>query len=147
MKLSTLRPIVQSKDLFFPFGGNVFNSLFSDLPEAADENVLAFKPGANILETDKAYEIQLALPVLKKEEVKIDLRENNLTISGERNTKSEETKGTWHYSEIRQGKFSRTFMIPENIVQENIEANFADGMLDIVLPKAEPKQAKAISIK
>jgi hypothetical protein len=39
MKLSTLRPIVQSKDLFFPFGGNVFNSLFSDSPEAADENM------------------------------------------------------------------------------------------------------------
>ena len=38
-------------------------------------------------------------------------------------------------------------MIPENIVQENIEANFADGMLDIILPKAEPKQAKAIAIK
>jgi len=147
MILSTLRPIVQSKDLFFPFGGNVFNSLNSDSPEVKNENVTAFKPGANILETEKAYEIQLALPGLKKEEVKIDLRENHLTISGERNSKNEETKGTWHYSEIRQGKFSRTFMIPENIVQENIEANFFDGMLDIILPKAEPKQAKAISIK
>jgi HSP20 family protein len=84
---------------------------------------------------------------IKKEEVKIDLNDNTLTISGERKSQKEEIKGTWHYTEIRQGKFSRSFIIPENIMQENIEANFADGMLEIVLPKAEHKQAKAITIK
>ena len=147
MKLSTLKPITASKDLFFPFAGSMFNSLFNESADLAAETVPTFKPGANILETDKAFEIQLALPGLKKEEVKIDLRENHLTISGERNSKKEENKGTWHYTEIHHGKFSRTFVIPESIVQENIEANFTDGMLDIVLPKAEPKQAKAITIK
>jgi len=147
MKFSTLRPIIQSKDLFNPLATNLFNSLFNDSAEPTTDNLPSFKPGANILETDKAFEIQLALPGLKKEDVKIDLRENSLTIAGERSNKSEETKGTWHYSEIRQGKFSRTFIIPENIQQDSIEANFSDGMLDIILPKAEPKQAKAIEIK
>jgi HSP20 family protein len=84
---------------------------------------------------------------MKKEEVKIDLNENTLTISGERNFQKEETKGTWHYNEIRQGKFSRSFVLPEGILHDAIEANFTDGILEIKLPKAEPKQAKTIEIK
>ena len=144
MKLATLKPVVPSKDLFF---GNVFDSFFNDTALQSNGQESMFKPGANILETDKAYEIQMALPGLKKEYVKIDLHENTLTISGERNFKKEETKGTWHYNEIRQGKFTRSFIVPENIVSESIEANFADGMLEITLPKAEPKQAKTITIK
>ena len=147
MKLSTLNPIVPAKDFFFPFSGSRFNSFLNDTVLPSVENSFDFKPGANILETEKAFEISLALPGIKKEEVKIDLNDNTLTISGERKSQKEETKGTWHYTEIRQGKFSRSFIIPENIMQENIEANFADGMLEIVLPKAEPKQAKAIAIK
>ena len=147
MKLSTLNPLLSNRDSFFPFRANVFDSFLNDNTAAQNSMDSMFKPGANILETDKAFEIQLALPGMKKEDVKIDLRENTLTISGERTLKSEETKGTWHFSEIRQGKFSRSFIVPESIVQENIEANFADGILEIVLPKAEPKQAKAITIK
>jgi len=147
MKLSTLNQILPTKDSFFPFRTNVFDSFLNDNVQAQNGIDSMFKPGANILETDKAFEIQLALPGMKKEDVKIDLRENTLSISGERTLKSEETKGTWHFSEIREGKFSRSFIIPENIVQESIEANFADGILEVTLPKAEPKQAKAITIK
>lgn len=147
MKLSALNPIVSNKDLFFPFSNNRFNSLFNDTVLPSVELNFDFKPGANILETDKAFEITLALPGIKKEEVKIDLTESTLTISGERNIKKEDSNGNWHYSEIRQGKFCRSFLVPENILNEGIEANFTDGMLEITLPKAEPKQAKAITIK
>lgn len=147
MKLSTLNPLINKRDVFFPFASNVFESFLSDNPQAQNGLESVFKPGANILETDKSFEIHLALPGMKKEDVKIDLRENTLTISGERTLKNEETKGTWHFSEIREGKFSRSFIIPEGIIQENIEANFSDGILEIVLPKAEPKQAKTITIK
>jgi len=147
MKFTTLKPISNSKDLFFPFAGNMFDSLFNETAAQINGSESAFKPGANILETEKAFEIQLALPGMKKEDVKIDLHENNLTVSGERIFQTEETKGTLHYNEIRQGKFSRSFVIPENITHDAIEANFANGMLEITLPKAEPKQAKAIAIK
>jgi len=147
MKFTTLKPIAPSKDLFVPFAGNMFDSLFNSSFVPSTENVTSFKPGANIVETEKAFEIQLALPGLKKEEVKIDLTENTLTVSGERIFKTAETNETIHYQEIRHGKFSRSFVIPENILQESIEANFTDGMLDITLPKAEPKQPKAITIK
>jgi HSP20 family protein len=147
MKLSSLSPIVSNKDLFFPFYGNKFNSLFNETVLPSVELNFDFKPSVNLLETEKAFEISLALPGIKKEEVKIDLNDNTLTISGERNSQKEDSKGNWHYTEIRQGKFSRSFQIPENILSENIEANFKDGMLEIVLPKAEPKQAKAITIK
>ena len=144
MRLTTLKPVVPSKDLFL---GNVFDSFFNDTALQSNGHESMFKPGANILETDKAFEISMALPGLKKEDVKIDLHENTLTISGERNFKKGETKGTWHYNEIRQGKFTRSFIVPENIVSDSIEANFVDGMLEISLPKAEPKQAKTITIK
>ena len=144
MKLSTLKPFASSRDLFFPFTNNAFGSLFNDGVVPAQE---FFKPGANILETETGFELHLALPGMKKEEVKIDLNENTLTISGERNFQKEETKGTWHYNEIRQGKFSRSFVLPEGILHDAIEANFADGILEIKLPKAEPKQAKTIEIK
>ena len=144
MKLSNLKPFVPTKDLFFPFRNTALDNFFNDASEDAES---FFKPGANILETDSAFKIQLALPGLKKEEVKIDLRDNTLTISGERNSQKEEKEGTWHYSEIRQGKFSRSFIIPETVSQDDIEANFSDGMLELNLPKMEPKKAKAIAIK
>lgn len=144
MKLSTLKPVVPSKDLFF---GNVFDSFFNDTALQTNGHESMFKPGANILETEKAFEISMALPGIKKEDVKIDLNENTLTVSGERNFKKEETKGTWHYNEVRQGKFSRSFILPENVEFDSIEANFSDGMLEITIPKAEPKQAKTIQIK
>ncbi len=144
MKLAPFKSIVPAKDLFF---SNMFDTFFND---NAMQNLVqdsTFKPGANILETDKSFEIQVALPGMKKEEVKIDLNENRLTITGERSFKKEENDGTWHYNEIREGKFIRSFILPENIVAEKIEANFKDGILEVMLPKAEPKQAKVIKIK
>ncbi|MCB9251840.1 MAG: Hsp20/alpha crystallin family protein [Flavobacteriales bacterium] len=145
MKLAKLNPFVPSKDSFFPFSSNPFDKFFDD--SAFDQMETMFKPATNILETDKAFEIQLAIPGLKKEDIKIDLRENTLTISGERNTKKDQKEGSWHYSEISQGKFSRTFTIPDFIIQDKIEANLTEGILELILPKAEPKQAKTISIK
>ena len=146
MKINTLNSVIPGRDLFFPFQGKFFDSFFND-STASNEQVSEFRPGANILETDKAFEIYLALPGMKKEDVKIDLHENRLTVSGERKIMKEETKGTWHYSEIRQGKFSRSFILPEGILQEDIDANFEDGILGIRMPKAEPKQAKTINIR
>lgn len=144
MILKTLNPISPSKDLFLD---SFFNSFLNDsvLPKINQDS--DFKPGVNIFETEKAFEIQMALPGMRKEDVRINLNENALTISGERFLKKDETTGTTHYSEIREGKFSRSFTLPETIVSDSIEANFVDGILEITLPKSEPKVAKTIEIK
>jgi len=99
-----------------------------------------FVPRADIVETDKAYEIHLAVPGMKKEDFKIEVSEGRLVISGERKFQREEgEKKTYHRVETQYGAFLRTFLLPEDVKMEGITAEYTDGILKVTLPKDEKK--------
>lgn len=89
------------------------------------------------------------VPGLKKEEVKVEVEEGNvLQISGERSRDKEEKNDTWHRVERSSGKFMRRFRLPENAKMEEVKASMDNGVLTVMVPKAEVKkpEVKAIEI-
>jgi HSP20 family protein len=126
------------------FGKDLFN-----LPSvvAAGTSV----PAVNILESDNDFQVEVAAPGMNKKDFKIDLDNNVLTISSEKEEKKEEKdkKGNYTKKEFSYTSFERSFTLPDSIDQDKIAASYKDGVLRITLPKREEakvKPAKTISI-
>ncbi|MBR9998071.1 MAG: Hsp20/alpha crystallin family protein [Cyclobacteriaceae bacterium] len=124
---------------------SMFDKFFYDTLE--DSSARRFLPQANILESEKTYEIHMAIPGMKKDGFNIDLEDGKLHISGERNTDSSENV-TVHRQEIVLGSFRRIFQVPEDADQNKISASYTDGILKIQIPRDEKKTLKhKISVK
>jgi len=102
-----------------------------------------FSPALDLEEKDNNYIVTVDLPGMKKSDIKVDLNDNILTISGER---TRETKGEGKYTERMYGKFQRTFALPTQVNADKIDARFEDGVLRITLPKAEGARSHSIKI-
>ena len=134
-KLSTTMPSVF--DDFFKPWNEWFDSGF---PESTMK-----VPAVNITEQKDEYLVSLAAPGLKKEDFKIDVDGNVLTISSEKEESSEEKDKKFSRKEYSYSSFSRSFTLPEEINQEKIEAKYVDGILKVSLPRNE--DAKKPSVK
>ncbi len=106
-------------------------------------------PPVNVFETDSAFKIELASPGLKKEDIKIDLDNDVLTISAEKEEKDVTEKGNFTKREYNYYNFSRSFTLPESADRDKIEAKSKDGVLTITINKKEEviKKPKKIEIK
>jgi HSP20 family protein len=93
-------------------------------------------PSCDVIEKDGKYLLSLDLPGMKKEDIKLELKDGVLTLSGERREDHEEKKGGYRRIERFRGSFERTFWLPEGVKPEQVEANYADGVLRISVPKA-----------
>lgn len=126
-----------SKSLDWPFrGGRDLNTTGAD-----------WAPRADITETDDAFNITAEVPGIKREDVKINIEDHILSISGEKNQEKEEKGETFHRTERFYGSFNRSFSLPKNVNEDKIEAVFKDGLLTLTIPKTEVKKTKAIEIK
>ena len=105
-----------------------------------------FLPEANIAETDKAVDVTVELPGMKPEEVKVELREGVLWITGEKKEEKEEKGKTFHRIERRAGSFRRGFALPAEVEEGKVVAKFEGGVLQITLPKAEKVAPKRIEV-
>lgn len=113
-----------------------------------NEGVNAFVPIVNTREGEFAYHVDVDLPGVKKEDIKVDINKNILTISGERKTKDEIKQEDYYKVETYFGKFSRSFTLPDNADVENIEAKSDNGVLEVVIPKLKDDiTKKSIEIK
>ncbi len=121
-----------------------------NVPEVAEaSNLSGFSPSVNTREGEFAYHIEVDLPGVKKEDIHVDLKDDVLTISGERKTKEEINEKDYYKMESSYGKFQRNFTLPENADAENINANAENGVLEVVIPKVKEsaKEAKKIEVK
>jgi len=131
------------RDAFIP--GNFVNlveNLFND-SFANSEKKGYFSPKVDIIENENGFELQAALPGLKKEDINLELNNNKLTLSGERKFVKDETKEKYHIVESNYGSFSRTFTLPENVKADTIKAHVSDGILSVTIEKAGPKAGVA----
>lgn len=139
----------QKEDDLFPSFSSVFDDFFgSNYNKGVKTGTTV--PAVNLKENEKNYTIELAAPGLKKEDIKIDLNENVLTISSEKkDEKTEEEKGKFTRKEFSFSSFSRSFTLPENANAEAINASYTDGVLNIDIPKKEVEKSspKQIDIK
>jgi len=102
----------------------------------------SFLPSVDIVETDNRFEIHLAAPGMKKEGFSLDVKDNYLTVSGEKKNELSEKSVKIYRRESSFGKFSRTFELPDNSDVSKIEATYKDGILEVFIPKDEQKAIK-----
>lgn len=102
-----------------------------------------YTPLCDCDETDTHYLLNFDLPGVKKADVKIDFKDNQLSVSGERKGESKSGQGRERF----YGSFYRSFTLPSNINADKIEANFENGVLQISIPKTEISSGKQIPIK
>lgn len=108
--------------------------------------VAQWSPLVDIIEDEKEYLIQVELPDMKKEDVRLTVENEVLAISGERKLEKEEKGKKYHRVERAYGSFVRTFSLPEDADGSKVTADFKDGMLHVHLPKSEKAKPKAIAI-
>jgi HSP20 family protein len=106
-----------------------------------------FLPEANLAETEKAVEVTVELPGMKPEEVKVEIKGEQLWITGEKKEEQEEKGKTFHRVERRAGMFRRIFNLPVEVLHDKVEAKFAEGVLRVILPKAEKVAPQQIEVK
>jgi HSP20 family protein len=133
---------------------SVFNDFFKPWNEWFDETGLWGRtmnvPAVNITELKNEYKVELAVPGMKKEDFKIDVDGNMLTISSEKEESSEEKEKKFTRKEYSYSSFSRSFTLPEEINLDKIEAKYEDGVLRLSLPRKEETKmpsAKNIAVK
>jgi HSP20 family protein len=132
--------------------GERFNRLFGRLPLRRDSGqetltVADWAPRVDITEDDKEYLIKAEIPEVDKKDVKVTVQEGVLTIQGERKQEKEENSKRVHRIERFYGTFARSFALPEDVEEDNLKAEFKDGMLLVHLPKAEKPKPKAVEIQ
>mgnify|MGYP001095616126 CR=1 FL=1 len=107
-------------------------------------------PEVNVKESDNAFEIEMAVPGMKKDDFNIKLENNMLTISSEKKEEKKEGEGQYARREFSYQSFQRSFSLPENLVDsDKIDATYHDGILQLMLPKREharPRAKRSIKI-
>jgi HSP20 family protein len=121
---------------------NLIDRFFNETASRSGGAAYSFVPRVDILENEKAYEIHVAVPGMKKEDFKLDLNDNYLTVSGERKFTKEQNDKNFHAVETQYGTFSRAFALPDHVNASQINAKYNDGILEIVVPKDEKKTLK-----
>ncbi len=119
--------------------GRLIDRFFNDQVARSGGTMYSFIPSVDVIENEKAYEIQVAVPGMNREDFKVDLKENRLTISGERKLTKESDEKHFRSVETQYGAFTRTFVLPEDVKGDKIEAKYNNGILEIVVPKDEKK--------
>jgi HSP20 family protein len=121
---------------------NLIDRFFNESLSRTGGAAYSFVPRVDIVENEKAYEIHVAAPGMNKEDFKLDLKDNYLTVSGERKFTKEQNEKNFHAIETQYGNFSRSFALPDNVDGARINAKYINGILEITIPKDEKKTLK-----
>ncbi|WP_256012509.1 Hsp20/alpha crystallin family protein [Desertivirga xinjiangensis] len=130
-----------------PWLTDVFDSFIND--SFVSDRMTTRVPAVNIAETENAYHIELAAPGLNKEDFKINLEKNALSISVEKKQETSDENKRFSRKEYSYSSFVRTFTLPDTADQANIEAEYIDGILKINVAKKEEAKllTREIAIK
>lgn len=111
----------------------------SNMP-TVDSSELSLNPKVDITEDDKSYGLSAELPGLDLNDIKLDLSDGVLTLSGEKKTEKEDKAGSYHLMERSYGYFKRSFTLPTSVEEDKIKAEFKKGVLNVSMPKSEKAQ-------
>ena len=123
----------------------MFDSFFQDADESAPMST--WYPSVDIKETPDMIDVYAELPGLTKNDIKISIRDNVLSLSGEKQRKEAEDDANYHRMERIYGTFTRSFTLPAKVQVDKVNAAFNDGVLHLTLPKAEEEKPRQIQIK
>lgn len=144
MNLIKWNPFSELEDI-----SNRLNQIFGRSVAATGHEMMKvtdWTPSVDISETDKAYLIKAEIPEVKKEDVKVTVDNDMLTIQGERKMEKEEKGKKFHRIERSYGSFVRSFRLPDGVDESKAKAEFKDGVMTVTLPKSEKAKTKAVEI-
>jgi HSP20 family protein len=118
-----------------------FNDFDAGLPAKQ-----GFAPAVDIVEDKEEFLLRAELPGVPKENIKVEVKENRLTVSGNKESVHKEAKGEYRYVESSYGAFSRSFELPRNVHAGDIKAEYAHGVLTLRIPKAKEALPRTIEI-
>ena len=125
----------------------MMNSMFGSPPFAAPGNAPSvWLPPVDITETEEALDLTFDLPGLKEDEIQVELDDNVLTVSGERVRTDEVKQDDYFRYERRFGAFTRSVALPAGVKDDQIEASYENGVLQIRVPKPEQYKPKRIQV-
>lgn len=106
-------------------------------------------PDTDVIERENEVRVVCELPGMSPEDINLELENNVLTISGEKRETQEqgEDEGSYHLTERRWGRFTRSFVLPREVEQEKIDASYENGILTVTIPKSESARRRRIEIR
>ena len=127
----------------------LFSEMWRGWPSLFDSETRRplLRPAMDVVENDREIAIRIDLPGIKPEDVKVEMEDNVLTVSGEVGDTIEKEGDRYHYRERSYGSFQRSLRLPGTVDTEKVDASFENGVLNVVLPKLPQAQPKQISIK
>ena len=123
------------------------NSFFSG---GFDTNTIGgadWLPAFDVIEKDKEYEVRVEAPGMKKGDFGVTVKDGVLTITGEKRAESSDDPNGYAYRESRQGKFSRSFRLPEEVSEKKIGASYTSGVLSVSVPRSKPIEVKEVEVQ
>jgi len=109
--------------------------------------VAEWSPLVDITEDEKEYVVKAEIPEMKKEDIKLNVHNDLLTITGERKYEKEEKSKKYHRVERAYGSFMRSFTLPEDADGSKVSAEYKDGLLKVHIPKSEKAKSKTTEVK
>lgn len=131
-----------------PSFNRLLREAFGTLAPLSEEalSLSAWTPSCDIYETKGEIVVKAEIPGIKKEDLKVSLQDNRLTLSGERKFEEETKRENYHRIERSYGAFARSFTLPASVDAKKISAEFKDGVLEVKLPKREEAKPQEVNI-
>lgn len=123
----------------------LFDSMLGRYPRERAQALWA--PAVDVEETNEAMIVRVELPGMKREDIKVKVAEDTVTISGERKYETEQKDRTFHRIERAYGSFQRSIVLPVSVQGDKAVAGYKSGVLELVLPKAERVKAREITVE
>ncbi|HEV3047464.1 MAG TPA: Hsp20/alpha crystallin family protein [Solirubrobacteraceae bacterium] len=128
--------------------GRLFGSFFDSPTGARRANVAGrFVPAVDLVEEDERYVLRADLPGVSEQDVKVEVQDNVLTVSGERRSEREERKEGYHRVERASGSFSRSLALPEGVDAQQIQARIEHGVLEVSVPKPARRAPHRVAVE
>ncbi len=145
-KLQVYDPLRESWNLGDELG-RLFWGLGRHLPQTEEGTTVSFVPAIDVLEDEQQMMIRAELPGLKREDIKIRMREGVLTLSGEKKFEHETKENNYYRIERSYGSFARSFTLPNTVDHGKIQATMKDGVLELRIPKKPEAQEQEVKIE
>lgn len=124
-----------------------FDRAFNEGLETQTQSLAQFSPKVDIEETEDFYMFSFDLPGIKKDQINIDVTEGTLRVRGERTTENRSNEKQYSRFERQFGSFERSFRLPTNVDDQKIQAHFEDGVLEVLVPKAELSKPRSVQVE
>ena len=126
---------------------DMMDDMMSNMPSVSNQTMKNFIPAMDVYETAKAVIIETPLAGINPDDVSVTVEKGVLTLEGKSNKEHEVDEKNYYRKEVRSGSFYREVSLPTSVLEDKVVAEFEDGMLKVICPKAEPTTAKKVSVK